>query len=147
MSVRGQRGNPGTRGREGNEVRTVAPGRGTVVVLDDDRLFRDLAVRTLLGEGYSALGVSDAAALASAMQASPVDVILADSRLGDGSDGWREANALAEQHGAVVVAVSGYAADAIEATGGSLAPSYLLKGGTVQQLVEAVELAMRSRRG
>jgi DNA-binding NarL/FixJ family response regulator len=114
-----------------------------VVVLDDDRLFRRSVVRALHLEGFLVLEAEDVTALAATLEDNRVDVILADSRLADGSDGWREAEALAARHGGVrVVAVSGYDIDAIEATGGSVTVGYVLKDGSAFAMLKAVEAAL-----
>ena len=131
--------------RAGSKNRPSDPPKATVVVLDDDRLFRRSIARTLRLEGYLALEAEDIAELAALLDSYSVDVILADSRLADGSDGWREAEALAlRQRGVRVVAISGYDLDAIEATGGSVSDQYVLKDGSGHALLAAVEAALSS---
>jgi CheY-like chemotaxis protein len=145
MKVHDRGGSPGSDNRAGSESRTSDPPRGTIVVLDDDAVYRAQVERVLRSEGFITMGTGDVQGLAAILEAHDIDLILADSRLADGSDGWREAEALAARFGGVVVvAVSGYDADAIEATGGSVTKGYVLKGGSAFQLLQAIEEALRA---
>ena len=123
---------------------TSDPPRGTVIVLDDDRDFRVAAVRALRMEGFVAEDVADVAGLAVALGRMPVDVIVADSRLADGTDGWEAAAALAQQFPRTrVVHVSAYDADAIRAVDGTVVEAFVRKGGDPFALVEAVMSVLR----
>ncbi len=129
--------------RPGDRQNNANPPRATIVVLDDDHLFRRGVARVLRSEGYDVIEVDDIEGLAAALEAGPVDLVVADSRLADGSDGWLEASALAQRHGGVkVVAMTGYDADAIAALGGFTDVEFVQKSGAGFNVVRAVEEAL-----
>lgn len=122
------------------------PPRATIAVLDDDPLFRRGIVRVLRSEGFDVVEADDVRTLADVFRRNPVDLVVADSRLADGSDGWAEARALAEAHGDVpVVPMTGYDADAIAAVGGITDVAFVQKSGTGFGVVAAVERALARR--
>lgn len=121
------------------------PPRGTVIVLDDDRSFRLGVARALRGEGFVVHEAEDTAELAKLLDVVHADVVLADSRLADGSDGWREAVALAARFPRTkVVPVTGYDADAIEAVEGTILPGFVRKGSSAYDVLQAIMDAMRA---
>jgi|JI10StandDraft_1071094.scaffolds.fasta_scaffold754845_1 ActR/RegA family two-component response regulator len=116
----------------------------TVVVLDDDRDFRFGVVRVLRNEGFVVEEAADVATLLAILNRTPVDVILADSRLADGADGWREALALSGRYpNTRVVAVTGYDADAIAAFEGVVLSGFVRKSDGPSVIVQAVLDASR----
>lgn len=132
--------------RAGDRLANADPPRATVVVLDDDLLFRRGVSRVLRSEGFDVIEVEGSAELAEVLQESSVDLIVADSRLADGSDGWREAKALAKEHGDIkVIAMTGYDPDAIAAVGGfTEVDGWIQKAGAGFNVVRAVEEALFS---
>jgi DNA-binding NtrC family response regulator len=111
----------------------------TVVVLDDDRDFRRGVLRALRNEGLVVEEAEDVASLLAILTRTPVDVIVADSRLADGSDGWREALALSGRYPHTrVVAITGYDADAIAAVEGMVISGFIQKGDDPLRIVQAV---------
>lgn len=129
--------------RPGERQRNADPPRATVVVLDDDHLFRRGVARVLRSEGYDVIEVDDIDGLEAALAESPVDLVVADSRLADGSDGWLRARELAASHGNFkVVAMTGYDADAIAALGGFTDVEFVQKAGAGFNVVRAVEEAL-----
>lgn len=134
-----QRGN-----RAGDASQNADPPRATIVVLDDDLVFRRGIARVLRSEGYDVIEVEDSEELAAALEQGPVDLIVADSRLADGSDGWLRAKELAARHGRTkVLAMTGYDADAIAAVGGYTdVDDYVQKSGAGFNVVRAVEEAL-----
>lgn len=132
--------------RPGDRQRAADPPRATIAVLDDDHLFRRGIVRVLRSEGYDVIEVDDIEGLAEVFRQAPVDLVVADSRLADGSDGWLEAAALARAHGNVpVVAMTGYDPDAIAALGGVTDVEFVQKAGAGFNVVAAVEQALARR--
>jgi CheY-like chemotaxis protein len=124
-------------------ARAGDPPRATVVVLDDDLVFRRGVARVLRSEGFDVIEVEDGEELEAALTDTPVDLIVADSRLADGTDGWLEANAIADRHGRVrVLAITGYDADAIAAVGGFTGVEFVQKEGAGFNIVRAVEEAL-----
>lgn len=130
--------------RAGDRQRNADPPRATIVVLDDDLLFRRGITRVLRSEGYDVIEVDDSEGLAAALQDGPVDLIVADSRLADGSDGWLRAQELAASHGRIkVLAITGYDTDAIAAVGGYTGvDGWIQKAGAGFNVVRAVEEAL-----
>ena len=144
MPVRSSNGQQGGN-RPGESRFSAGSPRATIVVLDDDLVFRRGVARILRSEGYDVIEVEDAGELAAVLDQNPVDLIVADSRLGDGSDGWRDALALAQSHGRVkVLAVTGYDAEAIAAVGGFTGVEFVQKSGAGFNVVRAVEEALAS---
>lgn len=132
--------------RPGEPTHASNPPRATIVVLDDDLIFRRGVARVLRSEGYDVIEVEDPSELQVALSESPVDLIVADSRLADGSDGWLEAKHLAEEDGRVkLLAVTGYDADAIAAVGGFTGVEFVQKEGAGFNIVRAVQEALASR--
>jgi len=130
--------------RAGENLPLANPPRGTLVVMDDDPLFRRSIARVLKSEGYVVHELEEVQQLDKLLGREKIDLVIADSRLADGSDGWREAKRLAALHGDIkVLAVSGYDADAIGAVGGYVADRYLQKSGGGLRIVSAVEDALR----
>lgn len=143
MAVRDRVLTLGAGNRPGERLRSADPPRATVVVLDDDHLFRRGVARVLRSEGYDVIEVDDTEGLAAALAAGPVDLVVADSRLADGTDGWLEARELARRHGDVkVLAMTGYDADAIAALGGFTDVEFVQKAGAGFNVVRAVEEAL-----
>lgn len=143
MAVGGRDRQAGRENRPGGSASD--PPRGTLVVLDDDAIFRAGLLRAFRAEGFVVIEAPDVSTLLHTLETAPVDVILADSRLSDGSDGWREARALASRFRHVrVVAMSGYTPDVIAADGGVVADRYVLKGQSFLHFLEAVEEVLRS---
>lgn len=134
--------------RQGQHATTTRRPRGTVVVLDDDRLFRRSIARVLRSSGFDVIEVDSSAELAAVLEGGPVDLIVADSRLADGSDGWVQARDLAEAHGGLrVLLISGYDPEAIRAVGGFADVPYVRKRGSGFNIVRAVEDALAGKRG
>lgn len=121
------------------------PPRATIVVLDDDLVFRRGVSRVLRSEGYDVIEVEDVDGLARVLSSTKVDLIVADSRLSDGSDGWKDALTLARSYGRIkVLAITGYDADAIAAVGGFTDVEFVQKSGAGFNVVRAVEQALSS---
>lgn len=126
--------------RAGDGLHSSDPPRGTIVLLDDDLLFRDGLARALRRERYDVIEVEEAAELEAALLDSPVDLIVADSRLADGSDGWLKAKEVAEKDGrAKVLAMTGYDPDAIAALGGFVNVEFVQKSGSGFNILQAIE--------
>ncbi len=143
--VRDQDRAQGGTNRPGERQRNADPPRATVVVLDDDHLFRRGVARVLRSEGFDVIEVEDIGGLEEALLAGPVDLVVADSRLADGSDGWLRASELAKAHGNVkVIAITGYDTDAIQALGGFTDVEFVQKSGAGFNVVRAVEEALRT---
>jgi CheY-like chemotaxis protein len=85
-------------GNRPSERQASDPPRATIVVLDDDGIVRKNLVRLLNLEGYAAFEAIDVDTLHSILEAAPIDVVLADSRLTDGNDGWATAMGLRERY-------------------------------------------------
>ena len=121
------------------------PPKATIAVLDDDLLFRASIARNLRSAGYDVIEVEEEAELAAALAEFPVDLILADSRLADGSDGWLVAKRLSELHGAIPwLAMTSYDSDAIVHLGGIDVP-HVVKQGAGMNVIGAVEDALSKR--
>jgi DNA-binding NtrC family response regulator len=141
VTVSNQRGlGAGNRPEERN---ASDPPRATIVVLDDDVHFRLGAARALRNEGYDVFEAVDVAALYDILARAPVDLVLADSRLTDGNDGWVEAQTLAERYPRTrVLLMSGYSAAEIREDGGFADATFVEKGGSVSAILIAVEEAL-----
>lgn len=143
MAVGNSSGTQGGGNRPDESRHAANPPRATIVVLDDDLLFRRGVARVLRSERYDVIEVDDTEQLAETLRSTPVDLIVADSRLSDGSDGWREALTLARQHGRTkVLAMTGYDKDAIAAVGGFTDVEFVQKSGAGFNVVAAVEAAL-----
>lgn len=127
---------------------TTDPARGTVVLLDDDAFFRQSTRRPLQHEGFAVFEAEDISTFLRILDAHHVDVVVADSVLGDRTDGWKEVRALASRHPEMkVVFVSGYDEDAIVAVGRTPVDQHFLKGRDSHSIVQAVIDAVRGRGG
>jgi DNA-binding NarL/FixJ family response regulator len=128
--------------RPGNN--TTDPTRGTVVLLDDDAYFRQASRRLLQNEGFAVFEAEDISSFLRILDAHHVDVVVADSVLGDHMDGWKEVKALATRHPVMkVVYVSGYDEEAILEVGGTPVERHYQKGRDGFAIVQAVIEAMR----
>lgn len=120
--------------------------RGTVAVLDDNALFVDGLRRFLEAEGFAVRVAREASELEAVLADDLVDVLLADSRLPDGADGWKEARVAASRHARVqVVPMSGYDPEAIRMTGGTLVEGAVQKD--LVAVVAAIESALLAQEG
>jgi two-component system cell cycle sensor histidine kinase/response regulator CckA len=94
---------------------TTTRGAETVLVVEDDRLVREVTVRSLRAAGYAVLAASDGreALEIAARQRGPLHLLVTDVVM-PGEDGGAVANAVRRRHPEVrVLYVSGYAEAAI----------------------------------
>jgi len=115
------------------------PVDGTVIVLDDDQLFRTTLRITLQRAGFRTYEAEDVQTLNQIFaDVGHVDVLVADNVLGDG-DGWAAARALLERSpGLKVVFMSGYSAEEITDYGHTAGQLYVMKASSGLDVVEAV---------
>jgi DNA-binding NtrC family response regulator len=137
-------------GNRPSERQASDPPRATIVVLDDDGIVRKNLVRLLNLEGYAAFEALDVETMNSILAAAPIDVVLADSRLTDGNDGWATAMGLRERYPNLrVVLMSGYSATDIAEDGGQVEMTsdvqYVYKPDPFSRYVEAIERALALR--
>lgn len=119
----------------------IAPMSGTILVVDDDPVFRDLARRTLVAEGLVVVGEAEsvATALAAAHELRP-DAVLVDVGLpdGDGVALARELTALPWRPRVVLTSTDPEAAtpDDVRASGaGAFVPKDDLPGAPLVRLL------------
>lgn len=138
MPVRNQDSSQGNANR-----RRSGQARASVLVLDDDIHFRTSVAYALEREGFVSRQAADLAEMRAVLDEHEVDLILADSRLADGSDGWKEAfDYRAQRPHVKVVCVSGFDREAIAETGG-IVPDYSIeKTGSWYNVLHAVERAL-----
>ena len=122
-------------------IQGFSPGEGrTLLVVDDDRAFRERLVRAMRDRGFDAVGVEDhASALAMARRETP-ELALVDLRLGSDS-GLTVVRDLRQLDPAtVIVVLTGYGsiATAVEAVKLGAA-SYLAKPADADQIVAAFD--------
>ena len=120
------------------------PVDGTVIVLDDDQLFRTTLRITLQRAGFRTFEAEDVQTMNQIFEdLGHVDVLVADNVLGDG-DGWAAARDLVESHPDLkVVFMSGYSAEEIVDFGHSVGQLYVMKATSGLDVVEAVTKLMR----
>jgi CheY-like chemotaxis protein len=139
MSVSNQNHILGASNRPG-ERNASDPPKATIVVLDDDLYFRQGAVRALKQEGYDVFEAIDVEALVDILSRAPVDLVLADSRLTDGNDGWASAKQIVAQYPKTkVLMMSGYSASEIADDGGATFGPHVMKGGDFASLFNEIE--------
>ena len=112
----------------------------TLLIVDDDAVFRDRLVRAMRDRGYETTGVADHAAAMAAARADSPELAVVDLRLaGDsGLTVLRDLKAL--DPATIVVVLTGYGsiATAVEAVKAGAA-SYLTKPADADQIVAAFE--------
>jgi PAS domain S-box-containing protein len=122
---------------------------GTIMLIEDDPLVRDLARRVLEAQGYCVLEAGDGvAALRIAAQTELIDVLLTDVIIPGGMSGPQVAQQMHLQHPDLqVLYMSGYTDAAIEHHAGlNPGQALLQKPFTVQGLARAVWNARRIQR-
>jgi two-component system cell cycle sensor histidine kinase/response regulator CckA len=124
---------------------TTLHGHETILVVDDDMLLKDLAVRVLQGYGYTVLSASDAgvAAALAASHTGPIQLLVIDAALRGASSTALPAQLTAARPELRVLYVSGHSHDALVSQR-DLAPadSLLHKPFTPVSLARAVREAL-----
>ena len=119
----------------------------TVLVVEDDRAMRELLVEALAEEGYTARGAGGGREGVRKVRAGGVDLVVTDIRMPDldGLDMVREIRTLAAPPDVITVTAFGTIDTAIKAMKlGAL--DYITKPFEIDQLLMAVERALRDRR-
>lgn len=118
----------------------------TILVVEDDALFRGVLVRALDGRGYDAVGVGSGAAALAAARADSPEMAVVDLRLPDmsGLDVVRELKAI--DAATLIVVLTGYGsiATALEAIRLG-ATHYLTKPTDADHVLEAFERGLAAR--
>lgn len=137
--------------QENNETNRAGPKShtdpvdGTVIVLDDDQLFRTTLRITLQRAGFRAHEAEDIQSMRQLFEdLGHVDVLAADNVLGDG-DGWEAARALRERFPRLkLVFMSGYTPEDLDIyLGHEVGEVYVPKGSAGLDVVEAIATLMR----
>ncbi len=132
-------------GMEAGAWDDMAPGTGTLLVVEDEDAVRYLACRVLRGIGYRVLEAGDAAAALRIARAEgqPLDLLVTDIVMPGMSGPALAERLVAKWPDLKVLYITGYAEEAIERQGALPAGGGLLeKPFTAQQLADSVRQAM-----
>lgn len=120
---------------------------GTVLVVDDERVFRVMAEEALLGEGFEVTSARSLSGARAALERTTPDVVILDRRLPDG-DGIELLRSLSADGAlapvVVVVTAYGDVDNAVEALRAGAA-DYLTKPLQVADLLDKIDRALEAR--
>ncbi len=118
-------------------------GTGTVLVVEDDDLVRDLVAELVALQGYKVITVRDAEEALAIARAQPIDLLLTDVGL-PGMDGPTLSRRILEvQPDVRAILMSGYPADALPDGSGTQSRVYLRKPFTARDLAAKLREAMQ----
>ncbi len=128
----------------------AARGRGTILLVEDSEMVRDLTRSMLESLGYTVLSVLSArAALALCEQADQrIDLLLSDVVMPDMKGPELRERARAARHGLEVVLMSGYAPSVatVAHRAGEATQHFIQKPFTMAELARTLEIALRAAR-
>ena len=120
--------------------------KGTILVVEDEELVRDMIAEELRDAGFHVLEAADGESASSLLaDDSSVDVLFTDIRLPGQLDGWAVAQFARRLRAALpVVYATGYTVDRSAEVSGAYQPSFVVE--TIQKLLSAQADMQRVRR-
>lgn len=136
-----------TTGNVGGGATTEMETRGDILVVDDDSHMRDLVVKVLTREGYTARALPRAQEVLKALEEVPSDLVLSDIRM-PGMDGLallREVKRVSPETSVILMTAFGSIDSAVQAMKAG-AYDYLTKPFKLDELTVVVGRALEDRR-
>jgi two-component system OmpR family response regulator len=127
------------------DLQTVSPPAGRIIVVDDDPGIRDVVSEFLVRHGYEVDTAADAGELSQALNAGPADLVVLDVML-PGEDGLQICRRLSSVEGPAVIMLSAMGEETDRIIGLELgADDYLPKPCNPRELLARVRAVLRRR--